>query len=154
NAIEVGWHSLIEDFDAVLDIVADIILNPTFPEDELERVRQQVITGLREQEQDTGAMASSALRELMYPVGHPYRTPPNGYIASFEQITRVELVDHHNAHFVPPATTFSLVGVVENLDEAVERIGRVLGDWTTDIPAPQDVAAIEPLPQTQRSAIT
>ena len=154
SSMEVGWHSLAEDLDRVLDIAADIILNPTFPEDELEKIRGQAITGLREQEHDTGAMAGKALRELMYPEGHPYRIPTSGEIASVEAISREDLAAYHKAHIGPTATTIALVGGIDNLEEAVRRIERVLGSWSVDIPAPQEVEAIDPVSRTTRSAIT
>ena len=151
--IEIGWHSLIEDFDTVLDIAVDIILNPTFPADELEKIRKQSITGLREQEQDTGAMAAKALRELMYPEGHPYRVPSSGTIESVESIQRDDLESYHRAHFGPTATTIALVGGVANLEAAVTSLERVFGTWKNDIPAPQDVDAVNPPASTRREAI-
>jgi len=154
QSIEVGWHSLMEDLDAVLDIAADIIRHPTFPEDELERIRKQAITGLREQEQDTGAMAGKALRELMYPEGHPYRTPSSGDIPSVEKITRDDLAAYHKAHFGPTATTISIVGGTENLQEAVARLQRVFGDWANEIPEPHEVSPVDPPAHSIRSAIT
>lgn len=154
NSIEVGWHSLMEDLDAVLDIASDIVRHPTFPDDELEKLRKQAITGLREQEQDTGAMAAKALRELMYPEGHPFRTPSSGEIESVERITRDDLAKYHRAHFGPAATIISIVGGIEHVQEAVERFQRVFGDWTNEVPAPHDVPPVEPVAQTTRSAIT
>lgn len=152
--IEIGWHSLIEDLDSVLDIAADIILNPIFPEDELERVRKQAITGLKEQEQNTGAMAAKALRELMYPEGHPYRTASNGDLESVEQIQRDDLMDYHTKHFGPTATTIAMVGGIENLQQAIESLTRVFGGWSNGIPEPQIVPSVNAPTETTRSAIT
>lgn len=154
TAMEIGWHSLAEDFDHVLEITADIILNPTFPEDELEKVRKQALTGLREQEQDTGAMAAKALRELMYPEGHPYRIPTSGDIPSVEAITRQDLVDYHARHLGPTATTIALVGGVASLEAAVTSLERVFGSWSKQIPEPPEVSPVDPPPATVREAIT
>ncbi|HEV2072799.1 MAG TPA: pitrilysin family protein [Thermomicrobiales bacterium] len=154
DSMEIGWHSLAEDLEHVLGIAADIILNPTFPEDELEKVRKQALTGLKEQEQDTGAMAAKALRELMYPEGHPYRIPTSGEIASVEAIGRQDLVDYHAKHLGPTATTIALVGGVADLEAAVASLEQALGSWTNLIPQPHEVASIEPPATTVQEAIT
>jgi zinc protease len=129
-----------------------VILNPVFPADELEKVRQQALTGLREQESDTGSMASRAVREQLYPIGHPYRIPSSGDIASVEQIQRDELAAYHARSFGPGVTTIAVVGGVHDLDEVVERINRVLGDWSIAVPPALDVAFIDPPAATRRKA--
>lgn len=62
--VSVSFHGLTEDLDAVLDIAADVIQHPDFPADELEKVRRQTITGIRERDNDTREMAARAMREL------------------------------------------------------------------------------------------
>ncbi len=151
SAIEVGWHALAEDLDHVLEIAADIIRNPIFPEEELEKVRQQVLTGIRETEQDTSSMASLALQELLYPEGHPFRQRTSGTTESVRAITREHLVEYHARHFGPTATTIALVGGIDGIEEAIEKLTRAFGDWTNDIPAPQDAPGVAPLPETARA---
>lgn len=151
SAIEVSWHSLAEDLDRVLEITADIIRNPIFPEEELEKVRQQVLTGIRETEQDTGSMASLALQELLYPEGHPFRLRTSGTTESVQAITREHLVDYHARHVGPTATTIALVGGIDGIEEAVEKLTAAFGDWTNDIPAPQEAPEVDPLPETTRA---
>lgn len=154
ESMEIGWHSLTEDLDHVLDVAADIIRNPIFPDDELERIRKQTVTGLKEQDQDTGSMAARALRELMYPEGHPYRLRTNGEAESVEGITREDLAAYHSKYLGPKATTIAIVGGVENLEKAVATIERVLGDWTHPIPEPLEVDAVDPPSETIRKALT
>lgn len=149
--IEVGWHALAEDLDHVLDIAADLIRNPTFPEDELEKVRKQTLTGIKEQEQDTGAMASLALQELLYPDGHPYRIRTGGTTESVSAISRDDLAAYHSAYVGPAAATISIVGGIDSLQEAIERLTRAFGDWTTKVPEPHEVDAVEPLAATERA---
>src|SRR5690606_33904265 len=149
--VEVVWHALAEDLDRVLDIAADIVRNPVFPEAELDKVRQQVLTGIREAEQDTGTMASLAFQELLYPEGHPYRIRARGTEDSVAAIQREHLAAYHQRYFGPAATTIALVGGVESLEIAVEKIARAFGDWTNEIPEPGEAPAVDPLPSTQRA---
>ena len=59
-----GGKALAEDTGLVLEILADMLRRPTFPEQEVERLRTQFITSLRQQEQDTRTMAARAARWL------------------------------------------------------------------------------------------
>jgi len=154
DTIDVSFHSLAEDLDAVLDLAAEIILEPTFPDDELERVRQQTITGLREQESDTGAQASRLLREQLYPEGHPYRLRVSGEIETVEQFAPEDLARYHRRAFGPNLTTIALVGGVESIDDVSSRLHRVFGDWTSPAPAPLVVPRIEaPEARTTRTTV-
>ncbi len=150
--VDVSFHALTEDLDAVFDLAADIILNPVFPAEELEKVRQQALTGLREQESDTSSMASRAVREQLYPVGHPYRIPASGDIPTVEQMHHDELVAYHARSFGPAVTTIALVGGVRDLDEVVDQVTRVFGDWTTRVPDALAVPMVQPPVSTLRKA--
>jgi zinc protease len=154
ETIDVQWHSLAEDLDTVLDLVAEIIRTPTFPDDELEKVRKQAITGLQEQDNDTGSMASKAQRELLYPEGHPYRIRTSGEVDSVAKIDRDDLVGYHRRFFGPSATTIAVVGGIKSLERAVASLERVFGEWTTSIPTPQEAPAVEPPEKAVRRAIT
>ena len=148
--VDVSFHGLVEDFRTLLGLSAEMIRVPTFPDDELERVRQQVLTGIREQEDDTGAMAGKALRELLYPVGHPYRLPLAGDVESVSAFTAADLADYHRRTFGPAVTTVAVVGGIGSLAEAAEAVAEVLGDWETPVPEPLEPPATEPLAVTAR----
>lgn len=142
--IEVSLHSLAEDLEAVLSLAAELILEPVFPSDELEKVKQQAVTGLREQESDTGSMASRALREQLYPEGHPYRIPVSGEVDPVMSLTRDDLSTYHARSFGPNVTTIALVGGVGNLDTVSTQVERVFGSWTIPVPLARDVPPVEP----------
>ncbi|MGB3305137.1 MAG: pitrilysin family protein [Thermomicrobiales bacterium] len=153
EAIEVSFQSLAEDFDRLLDLSAEVLRAPVFPDDELERVRQQTLTGLREQDDDTGAMASRALRELLYPVGHPYRLRLAGEIETVSSFTRDDLAAYHAGHFGPGVTTIAVVGGVDGLERATSAIERVFDDWRVDVPAPAEPPTSEPVARTERKSM-
>lgn len=130
RTVSADFHALAEDLPTVLDLVADVIRHPVFPEDELERVRQQVLTSIREDLDDTGSVAGDAMRELLYPEGHPSRLPVDGTIESVEGFSRKDLVDYHRKHFGPGVTTISMVGGIDSIQDAVKHLSQVFGDWT------------------------
>ncbi|MCO5216471.1 MAG: insulinase family protein [Thermomicrobiales bacterium] len=149
--IDIGWHALSEDLDQVLDIAADVIHNPTFPEDELEKLKPQVLTGIEEQEQDTRTMAGRAMAELLYPEDHPYRVLSGGTRESVSAMTRTDLADYYNRWLAPGVTTVALTGGIRDLDDAVQRLERVLGSWQKDVPAPLSAPAVDPIATTARN---
>lgn len=153
GTVDVGWHALAEDLDAVLDIAADVIFNPTFPQEELDRIRPQVLTGIEEQEQDTGTMAGRAMTDLLYPDGHPYRILTGGTRESISAMTRDDLAAYHKAWLGPGVATIAITGGVRDLEDVVQRIERVFGDWTTPVPEPQHAPAISPIAATDRRTV-
>jgi zinc protease len=141
--IGVSLHSLSEDLDDVLALAAEIVTQPTFPADELEKVRQQTLTGIRESENDTRTMASRALSELMYPEDHPLRIRTGGTEESVSALSREDLEDYHRRAFGPAVTTIAVAGGVRDLDDVVERIERAFEGWTSQVPKPLDPIAVE-----------
>ncbi|HYH13314.1 MAG TPA: pitrilysin family protein, partial [Thermomicrobiales bacterium] len=134
RSISIDFHALTEDLPTVLDLVSDLIRNPSFPDDELERVRQQAITSLREDEDDTGSVASDAMRELLYPEGHPSRLPVDGTVESISAFTREDLTGYHGGSFAPGVMKIAMVGGIDSIEAAADEINRVFGDWTRDTP--------------------
>lgn len=134
RTISVDFHALAEDLPTVLELVSDLIRNPTFPTDELERVRQQAITSLREDEDDTASVAGDAMRELLFPEGHPSRMPLDGTIESISAFTRDDLAAYHAEHFAPGVMKVALVGGIDSIEAAAQQLERVFGDWTRETP--------------------
>ncbi len=93
--------SLGEDLPLLIELLSDILRNPSFPEDQVERLRGERLTGLHYSQQDTGCRVSSAFRENLYPTNHAYHHSPRGTVpASAQQSLRSCLPssDHY-----PPA---------------------------------------------------
>jgi zinc protease len=136
-----GGAALVEDLDLLLEILAQAIIEPVFPTEQIERLRAQILTSLAIRSQDTARMASLAFDRLVY-AGHPYSRPEDGYPETIQSITRSDLVDFHQQGYGPHALIISLVGSIEPL-LVVEKVARVLGDWRN----PQQLAspALPPL---------
>lgn len=148
--ISVSFHSLTEDLESVLALAAESITQPTFPESELEKVRQQVLTGIRESDNDTRTVASRLLNELLYPDTHPMRIRTSGTEESVAALTRENLVDYHRQFVGPAVTTIALAGGIRDLDDAIRRIESAFAGWATLIPAPIEPVAIAPGDTEQR----
>ncbi len=118
---------LAEDLDLILDLLAESLRLPTFPENEIEQLRGESLTGLQIRANDTRQMAGLRFRELLYD-GHPYGYSVHGYPETIQAITREDLVDFHARHYGPQGLTVTIVGAVK-AEEAVEKVAAALGDW-------------------------
>lgn len=119
---------LSEDLEAVLDLVADVVMRPMFPPAEVETRRGEIVTAIRQDEDSPAAVAGDALMGLLYPAGHPYGRPAKGSVAGVEAIVRDHLVEFHRRHFFPAGLLVTIVGDVAP-PLAVDAAWRSLGGW-------------------------
>lgn len=122
-------RGLVEDLPLLLDISSDCIRRPTFPEQEVEQIRGEILTSLQMRANNTGQMAALAFREALYK-GHPYGRSVDGYENTIRPIGRIDLVDFHRAYYGPAEMIITVVGAVEPA-AAVDQIEAAFGDWQT-----------------------
>lgn len=120
-------HSLVEDFDLVLDIIIESLCRPTFPMEQIERLRGQIITGLQMRANNTRQMAWLAFQEAAY-VDHPYGRSTSGYIDSIPGITRDEIADFYDRYYGPRDMIIGVVGAIAT-DEVLRKLENVFGNW-------------------------
>ncbi len=149
-SIELTVRCLAEDLAQMAELLAEVARRPTFPPDELEKVRGQTIAAIVRAEQDTRAVAERSLRELAYPAGHPFARSVLGTQESVRVLGRDELVAFHARHYRPDVMTVAVVGGVA-YPAAVEALERAFGDWQPQGEAPPpDIPPAEPPPAGQR----
>lgn len=122
-----GGRALAEDLPLILDILAEMLREPVFPSQEIERLRGQFLMNLRESEQETRTQASRALRAMLYPPEHPYSRLSSGTMATVERISRDDLAAFHG-NYHPAAATIAIVGDVEPR-AVVELLEQSFGAW-------------------------
>lgn len=129
-----GWNStgangkfLSMYFDKGLGIFADIILNPVFPEDEIEKLRVDIQAAIKRQEDYLPGYTFKLLYKELYRT-HPYGMPVIGTKETVTGINRDDLVKHHQEFFVPERMILTIVGDV-NRDYAIERVKALFKDF-------------------------
>lgn len=125
-----GGRSLVEDLPLLLDVMADTLQNPAFPDDQVEKLRAQMLTSLAIRAQDTSDMASLLFDQLLYD-GHPYSRPDEGWPETVQAITRDDLMEFHRKYFGPRGMVISIVGAVEP-EKAAGEVERILGGWQNE----------------------
>ena len=101
-----------DSFEFGLDLVADTARNPAFAPAEIERERQQVLSGFRSASTTRNTLSGVVLARLIYG-SHPYGQPSSGTPESVRRITRGDLVDFHAAHYAPNNALLAIVGDVD-----------------------------------------
>jgi zinc protease len=147
-----GCRCLAEDFEPVLDLLADIVMSPSILEEELTIRKGEVVTSIRQDDDSPAVRAAEALMELLYPNGHPYGRRTKGSIPIVESLTRERLLALHDARFAPGELTAVVVGDVET-PRIVDAAARVLGGWQRPAPAPIAVPPAAPAATRQRVVI-
>ena len=141
---DVNVKCLVEDLDLGLSVLSEVIRLPTFPAEQLEKVRGELMTGLREADQDTRSVAERTFRELAYPENHPYRRRVAGYQDTVPHVAVSDLQAHHARTFRPDAAAIAVVGGVA-VDDAFQRLERAFGDWRAEGERPRvEVTPVEP----------
>ena len=128
HALALVCTSLVEDVPAVVSLVADIIRNPVFPQSEIDTRRGEIVTLIRQDEDNPAAVAAERLMTILYGAEHPYGRPPRGTVESVQQIDRASLQEFHAGRFHPGHVSLALVGDIEP-GEAIAAAGRAFGDW-------------------------
>ena len=135
DGMSVSLGVLKRDLALGLDLMAEVLLTPTFPEAEFRRKVAQTQAAIKRSEEDPGTVASRALSRLVYP-NHPYGVPAEGTVESVGRITRDDVVRFHREHVRPDTTIIAVVGAV-TLAEARREILTRFGAWARPAgPAP------------------
>jgi zinc protease len=132
---------LAEDFEAMLELVGEIVMHPAFPDEEIEKRRGEVLNAIRQDEDSPAAMAMQSLFAMLYPDQHPYGRPAKGRVETVARIQRSDLQSFHQARFVPSNAVAIIVGDVDR-ERALAAGGRVLAGWRR--PATPDVVLTHP----------
>ena len=132
----VSMSALKEKLPQSLDLFADVILNPTFPEDDYTRLQNQQLAAIAQEKVQPVGMALRVFPRLLYGEGHAYSTPfrGTGTEESVTQLTTAGLKEFHETFFKPNNATLVVVGDV-NRDELEPLLEQQFRRWSAgDIP--------------------
>jgi zinc protease len=124
---------LADDFEPLLALLGDILVAPSLPEEEIATRKGEVITSIRQDDDNPAVRASETLMSLLYPDGHPYGRRTKGSIEIVERLTRDQLLRQHAERFAPSELTAVVVGDVDP-GRVKEVAARVFGGWRRPVP--------------------
>jgi len=110
-----------------LDLLADAMLNPTFPQEEVDKLVRQRMDGIKSAKDQALAVLPIYFNAFLYGE-HPYARPVNGDENSLPRVTRDAIVQFYRAHYTPGVTTLAVVGDFDSA--AVQKmISQKFGAW-------------------------
>ncbi|MCH7742309.1 MAG: insulinase family protein [Proteobacteria bacterium] len=140
----VTLSTLSSTLDDSLELFADVVLNPSFPEKELDRLRLQLLNAIERERQNPRMMALRVLAPLLYGKDHAYGNPltGSGTIDSVKSITLDEIRQFHSTWFKANKSTLIVVGDT-TLREILPKLEKAFGQWKPgEIPV-KNIANVE-----------
>ena len=121
-----GFEALADKLAPALALATDMMLNPTFPEDALERLRARTLVQLTQAKDQPTAISANVFARTLYGAEHPYGRVTTE--ASVRNVTRADVVAFHKAYFQPARATITVTGDVDPAQVTAE-VERALAAW-------------------------
>ncbi|MEP5613828.1 MAG: insulinase family protein [Cyclobacteriaceae bacterium] len=124
--------SLTKHQNKLLDLMTDVLYNPSFPEDELDKIKKQTVSGLKSNQDDPNAISGNVRSRLLYGSNHPY-----GEIQLEEHVENIsvqDIKDYYKTYFKPNIAYLAIVGDITVKD--AKKIAKArFGKWERgDVP--------------------
>lgn len=116
-----------EDLETIWSLLVEVIQEPAFAEKQFKRVRNQILTGIAIQNQDTAEMASQAFNQALYGT-HPYAYPDIGCAQTVANLQKDQLEAFHQTHYGPKGLVLAVSGGIEP-EMAQEIFSRTIASW-------------------------
>ena len=125
--------SLKANLSQTLDLAKEALINPTFPEKEIERIKKETLAGIIQEENRPASIAYRNIGKLLYGEEHPYGKPltGSGISETISSITRANIMDVHSRAINSAHLTFAVAGDIE-MKELVDLLESKFGDWSAN----------------------
>jgi zinc protease len=134
DALHIGVEVAAPRLAPALELVAEALLHPTFPESEVERLRDERLNDLLQAKADPRRRVDEAFVGTVYASGSPYHRPSGGTRETVERLTAADLRDVHARALDPSRATLVIGGELGDQD-VVGLVERLFGAWTARDPA-------------------
>ena len=128
DSSSVSLSTLASTLDPALEIYADVILNPSFPESDFERLQKEALARIQREKTEPFSMAWRVFPELLYGPAHAYSTPASGYEQSVAGLKRSDLQKFYAAWFKPNNATLIIVGDT-TLEQLTSKLEKRFNQW-------------------------
>lgn len=141
----VALSALKANLDPSLAIFADVVLNPSFPEADFERLKKEQLDSIQREKSEPSNMALRILPELLYGNKHAYNTPftGSGTTEAVSKLTREDAEKFYRSWFKPNNATLIIAGDAK-LSDLVPKLERLFAQWKTGSVPKKNFAEVEP----------
>ena len=130
DSANVSMQTLTKNFDKALEIYADVIMNPTFPENEFKTLQTRSLIGLRQRRDNANAISAIVYPNLLYGKGHPYGKSLSGDQKSIEALNRAEIEKFYATYYRPNNATLIVVGDAD-AKTLLPKLETTFANWKT-----------------------
>jgi predicted Zn-dependent peptidase len=143
----VSFTTLKQTFNPTLDLVADVLINPSFPQKEFDRLNKDHVNQIQREKVQPFSMAMRIFPKILYGQDHPYGNPINGtgFEATVKAITPDEIRNFYDTWFKPNNATLVIVGDVE-MSSLVSTLEAKLDGWKKGTVPKNEIAQIKSVP--------
>lgn len=127
DATNVTCSVLLKHFDVGMEILSDIILNPVFADEEIERDRFRMISAIKQSKDDPGRLCANGFNKSLFGE-HPYGQPVIGTEASLSSLTADDIKSFYNTYYKPNNAIFVVAGDVKP-KAVLKTIKKAFGRW-------------------------
>jgi zinc protease len=114
--------------DDILEILSDCLIRPSFPEDEINLARNEILSEIKAQNDDTRSSAYRKLVELIFGSDQPYGRDSMGTSENLKELTRRDLVQFHDENYFPNRAIFAVTGGFSH-DRLKNKFDKIFSDW-------------------------
>ena len=119
--------ALSEDLEMLLSLLAEVLQQPIFPGDQVERLRAQLLTALSIRNNTTSSMAALSFDKIIYNC-HPYSRPEDGYPETIKNISQSDLKEFYLRYYGPSGMLVTIVGAVDPR-KSIEKVTEFFENW-------------------------
>ena len=151
DGMTLSVNVLKKNLDKGYALLSDILLNPTFPQEELARQKKMYMGRIAQENKQPGTVAQKAFLKALYGADHPYGRPQtgSGTEASINAITRDDLVAFYQTNYTPANATIVISGNI-TMAEAKTALDKAFKNWTsTGTPAVANIPEAAPIAKTK-----
>jgi predicted Zn-dependent peptidase len=129
-------NTLKPSLDASIDLFADVVLNPAFPEKEFNRLKDDQLNTIQQEKSEPVSMALRVMNKYLYGEGHPYSNPytGSGYTETVSKLTKADVEKFYSTWIRPNNATLIVTGDLD-MKELKSKLEKALGKWKkADVP--------------------
>jgi zinc protease len=152
-AVNIAARALSKDLPLVLNAIAEVLSEPAFPADELEKLKQQIVAGIQEQQSNTGYRARERFTQLIFDEASPYYMHPGEQLVkSVRSITVEDVRAFYEKYYGGRSLVLSIAGDVQS-DEVGRQFAEAFNAFTGPESVDIDVTDPEPQDETRREIV-
>ncbi|WP_392483191.1 M16 family metallopeptidase [Nostoc sp. C110] len=145
EGVNISGEGLSKNLPILIQTLADVLENATFPADQLELSRQRALTSLKVQLDDPRGLGRQVFQQAIYPENHPFHSFPT--FESLKSISRDDLLGFYQKYYRPDSTTIAIVGDFDPV-KVKALLNQAFGKWQATGKPPVLKISSVPLPQT------